>query len=105
MQSVRKPQMTFTPKGGIYHVSSAVGTVTSYGLEDRMIGVRVPLGTFHIVQTFSGDHLASLQWVPGLLHRRGGDVKRQERESDHSPPTSAEVKKTRVYKSTPPRSS
>jgi hypothetical protein len=29
-------------------------------------------------------------------------VKRQRREADHSPPTSAEVKKTRIYKSTPP---
>jgi hypothetical protein len=30
-----------------------------------------------------------IQWVPGVLLQR---VKRQEREADHSPPTSAEVK-------------
>jgi hypothetical protein len=34
------------------------------------------------------------KWVPGL--------KRQEREADHSPPTSAAVKKMWIYTSTPP---
>jgi hypothetical protein len=35
-----------------------------------------------------------IQWVPG--------VKRPEREADHSPPTSAEVKIMWIYKPTPP---
>jgi hypothetical protein len=35
-----------------------------------------------------------IQWVPG--------VKRPGREADHSPPTSAEVKKMWIYKPTPP---
>jgi hypothetical protein len=33
------------------------------------------------------------------------EVKRPGREGDHSPPTSAEVKKMRIYTSTPPYSS
>jgi hypothetical protein len=39
-----------------------------------------------------------IQWVTGALFPR---VKRPGRESDHSPPFSAEVKKTWIYKSTP----
>jgi hypothetical protein len=35
-----------------------------------------------------------IQWVPG--------VKRAESEADHSPPTSAKVKNTWIYISTPP---
>jgi hypothetical protein len=30
------------------------------------------------------------------------EAKRQEREADHSPPTSAEIKRTWIYTSTPP---
>jgi hypothetical protein len=40
-----------------------------------------------------------IQWVLGALSPM---VKRSGREADHSPPTSAEVKKMRIYKSTPP---
>jgi hypothetical protein len=40
-----------------------------------------------------------IQWVPGAL---SSGVKRQGREADHSPPTSAEVKKISIYTSTPP---
>jgi hypothetical protein len=39
------------------------------------------------------------QWVPEGL---SPGVKRLEREADHSPPTSAEVKKMWIYTSTPP---
>jgi hypothetical protein len=40
-----------------------------------------------------------IEWVPGAL---SPGVKRSGREADHWPPTSAEVKKTWVYTSTPP---
>jgi hypothetical protein len=40
-----------------------------------------------------------IQWVPGALPPA---VKRPGREADHSPPTSAEVKNTYIYTSTPP---
>jgi hypothetical protein len=41
-----------------------------------------------------GPTQARIQWVSG--------VKRQGRAADHSSPTSAEVKKTWIYTSTPP---
>jgi hypothetical protein len=47
----------------------------------------------HVLQIGSGAHTV-IQWVPG--------VKRPGREADHLPPTSAEVKQTWVYTSTPP---
>jgi len=40
-----------------------------------------------------------IQWVPGPLSL---GVKRQEREANHSPPSSHEVKNTWIYAFTPP---
>jgi hypothetical protein len=72
---------------------SVVGIATGYGLDDRGVGVRVPLAS-RIFSTLSRPALGStqppVQWVPGAL---SPGVKRQERESDHSPPANAEVKK------------
>jgi hypothetical protein len=47
------------------------------------------------VQTSSG----AAQWVPGALSQ---GIKWPEHESNHSPPSSADVKKTYVYTSTAP---
>jgi hypothetical protein len=47
----------------------------------------------HVVQTGSGAK-PPIQLVPGALSPR--------READHSPPTSADVKNTWIYTSTPP---
>jgi hypothetical protein len=55
----------------------------------------------HVVQTGSGVHPASYPMGTGGSF---SGVKRQGREADHSPPTSAEVKKMWIYKSTPPYS-
>jgi hypothetical protein len=48
---------------------SAVGIATTYGLDDREVGVRVPIWSefslFRIVQTGSGAHPAPIQWFPG----------------------------------------
>jgi hypothetical protein len=73
---------------------------TGYELDDRGVGVRVPVGSsfLHVVQTGSGAYPASCPMGPGALSPR---VKRQEREADHSPPASAEVKKMWIYTSTP----
>ncbi|PNF23996.1 hypothetical protein B7P43_G09283, partial [Cryptotermes secundus] len=57
--------------------NSSVGIATTYGLDGRGVGVR----------------------VPGSL---SSEVKRPGREADHSPPTSAEVKKIWIYISTSP---
>jgi hypothetical protein len=46
-----------------------------------------------------GSNQLPIQWVPGALSL---GIKRQGREADYSPPTSAEVKKMWIYTSTPP---
>jgi hypothetical protein len=72
---------------------SAVGIANGYGLDDRGVRVRVPVGS-RIFSISSRPALGStqppIQRVLGALSLR---VKRQGREADHSPPTSAEVKK------------
>jgi hypothetical protein len=52
----------------------------------------------HIVQTGSGVHPTSYKMGIGSSFP---GVKRQGRKADHSPPTSAEVKKMWIYTSTP----
>jgi hypothetical protein len=83
---------------------SAVGIAIGYGLDDGVVGVRVPVGS----RIFSSPHRPDrLRGPPSLLFNVYGGlfsrgVKRPGREADHSPPTSAEVKKTWMYTSTPP---
>jgi hypothetical protein len=78
---------------GITRRDSVVGTVTGYGLGDRVFGVRVPVGS-KIFTTSSRPALGStqppIQWVPGM--KLPGP--------EASPPASAEVKKMRIYTST-----
>jgi hypothetical protein len=83
---------------------SAVGIATGYGLDDRGVGVWIPIGSRIF---FSPQGLDRLWGPPSLLtvEYRGPlspGVKRPGREADHSRPTSAEVKKTFIYTSTPP---
>jgi hypothetical protein len=80
---------------------SAVGIATNYGLDDRGVGIRVPVGS-RIFSTSSRPALGSaqpIQWVPGALSL---GVKRPGREADHSSPASEEVKKMWIYTSIPP---
>jgi hypothetical protein len=71
---------------------SVVVTATGYGLEGRGVGVRVPLGV-NIFSASSGPALGPIQppiqWVLGVLSP--GEKQLPELESEHSPPTSAEV--------------
>jgi hypothetical protein len=72
---------------------SVVGIATSYGLDDREVGVRVP-GS----RIFSSPRRPDRLWGPPSLlsnwyRRLTPGVKWQGREADHSPPTSEEVKK------------
>jgi hypothetical protein len=78
---------------------SAVGIATGWGLDDRGVGVRVPIGDrffpFYVVQTGS--------WAQTASYPIGtAGVKRSWNETDHLPPTNAEVKKTWIYTSTSP---
>jgi hypothetical protein len=76
---------------------------TSYGLEDRGFGVRVPVGS----RIFSSPRRPDRLWVHPTSYKMGTwgsfpEVKRPENEADHSPPANAEVKKMWMYTSTPP---
>jgi hypothetical protein len=80
-----------------------VGIATGYGLGDRGVGVRVPVGS----RIFSSPRLPDRLWgPPNLLSNEyqglSLGVKRPGREADHSPPASAEVNKMWIYTSTPP---
>jgi hypothetical protein len=82
---------------------SVVGVATGYGLDDREVGVRAPVGA----RIFSFPCHPDRLWDrPNLLYNgyRGffPGLKRQGLEADHSSPTSAEIKKMWIYTSTPP---
>jgi hypothetical protein len=80
---------------------SVVGIETAYGLYDRRVGVRVPVGQ-RIFASSRRPPQPPILWVPGSL---SPGVKRQGREAVHSPPTGAEVKKNVIYTFTPPYAS
>jgi hypothetical protein len=76
-----------------------VGIATSYGLDDRGVGVQVPVG----VRIFTSPRRPDRLWgSPNLLCNGYWGVKRPGREADHSPPTTAKVKKMWIYTATPP---
>jgi hypothetical protein len=83
---------------------SAVSIAPAYGFGGRGFGVRVPVG----VRFFSSPRRPDLSTGPLSLlsneYRRLflPGVKRPGREADHSSQTSAEVKNTWIYTSTPP---
>jgi hypothetical protein len=70
---------------------SAVGIVTGYGLDDKGVGVQVLVG--------SGAHPASYPKGTGGSFPGGKELGH---EADHSPPASAQFKKTWIYTFTPP---
>jgi hypothetical protein len=83
---------------------SAVGIATGYVLDDRGVGVRVPVWSRIFTSSCCPDRL----WgPPNLLSNVNGralfpGLKRSGHEADHSPPTSAEMKKTWIYTSIHP---
>jgi hypothetical protein len=62
---------------------------------ERVLGVKVRM---YDILTRYQVNTASVQWVLGAL---SPGLRRPGREVDHSPPTSAEVKKMWIYTSTP----
>jgi hypothetical protein len=80
---------------------NAVSIATGYGLDDRGVGVQVPVGSRILSTSFRpalGPTQPPVEWVPRTLSPA---LKRQGREADHSPPASAEVKKMWIYTSIP----
>jgi hypothetical protein len=85
-------------------LACAVGIATGYRLNDRGGQSSSPGRVKNFLfSTASRPALGlthpPIQWVPAAL---SPGVKRQGREADYSPPTSAEVKKTWIYTLTPP---
>jgi hypothetical protein len=77
---------------------SVVGIATGYGLDDRGVEVRVPVGSIIFCVPRHPDWF----WgPPSLLSSGYPGVKRPGREADHSSPTSTDVKNTWMYASTP----
>jgi hypothetical protein len=86
---------------------SVVGIATADGLGDQGVGVGVPVRPRRsFTSPFSRPAMGStqfpIQWVP---RRLSPGVKWQGHETDHSPPTSAEVKQKWISTSTPHTSS
>jgi hypothetical protein len=76
---------------------SVVGIENGYGLDDRGVGVRVPVWSrkfLHVIQTGSGVHPTS--------NPMGTGVKLPGRQAYYSRPASAEVNKMWIYTSIPP---
>jgi hypothetical protein len=83
---------------------SSVGIALGYGLDDRVLGFDFGLGLgIFLFTTASRTVLRPIeppiQWVPGAFPL---GVRRPGRETDHSLPSSAEVKNAWSYTSTPP---
>jgi hypothetical protein len=77
---------------------SSVSIATGYEMDDQGGGSSSPgrVKNFHFSissRQALGSTQPPIKWVPG--------VKRQGREADHSPPTSAEVTKVWIYTSSP----
>jgi hypothetical protein len=74
---------------------SVLSIATGYGLDDRVVGDRVPVGVknfffFKSSRPALWSTQPPIQSIPVAL---SAGVKRPGREADHSPPTSVEVKK------------
>jgi hypothetical protein len=84
--------------------TSSVGSATGYGLDDRWVGVQVPVGS----RIFFSPRRPDRHWGPPNLLSKGcrgalsQGVKRPGLEADHSLPASAEVTKIWIYKLIPP---
>jgi hypothetical protein len=81
---------------------SSVGTATFYGLDGRGTGFRVHAELRISASPYRPDRLCGPPKNPVGTGGSFPGVKRPGRESDHSPPTTAEVEETLVCTSAPP---
>jgi hypothetical protein len=82
---------------------SEVGIATSYGLDDREVGVLVPVGSRIFSSPRPDLFLGPLNLLSnGCQGSFPPGVKRTGREVKNSPPTSGEVKKMWIYTSIHP---
>jgi hypothetical protein len=85
----------------ILYKQPQAGIALGYGLSDRLFESRQGLGIFLFTAAFRpalGPTQPRIKGVPGAP---SVGVKWSGREADHSPPTSAEIKKAWSYTSTP----
>jgi hypothetical protein len=68
---------------------SSVGIASAYGMETRRPGFNYRHGEEVILRSAQGPVHPPFSWVPEILFPR---IKRPGRETDHSAPSSAEVK-------------
>jgi hypothetical protein len=82
---------------------NVVGIATGYALDDRGVGVRVPVAVKNFL--FSPASRPTLGLTQPPVHRvlqTFLGIKLQGREADHSTTTTAEVKKMWLYTAPPP---
>jgi hypothetical protein len=81
---------------------SAVGIATGYGLDNRGVGVGVPVGSrISLLHIQTGSEVNPTSYTMGTEGSFPGE-KRWGREANHSLPTGTEDKKMWIYTSTPP---
>jgi hypothetical protein len=86
----------------IVRQDSTVGMATGYELDNQGVGVQDPVGS----RIFSSPRNPGRLWGHPVSYPTGTGglslgIKRRGHDTDHSPPTSATVKKTWLYTSTP----
>jgi hypothetical protein len=86
-----------------YNFPTTFNMSTGYGLNDRGVGVWVPVGS----RIFSSPRRPDRLWGPSTLLSNGyrdlsPGINWPRHEADPTPPSSAEVKKMWIYTSTPP---
>jgi hypothetical protein len=100
--SLSLPNGPFSFMFSYQNLAVAVGIATGYGLDDRGVGVRVPVESRIFSSSRRPDRLGVHPSYPVGTGGSFPGVKRPGREADHSPPASAEVKEMWIYTSIPP---
>jgi hypothetical protein len=99
MLQAGRSRFQFRMRSLAFSIDSVVGIATSYGLDDRRGRSSSPGRVKNVLFSKSSrpalrSTQSPIEWVPGAL---SPGVKRSGNEFDHSPPTSAEVKKMWIY--------